>query len=424
MADEIFDPVTADAAAAKAGDLVSRSERELRKAHEAIAVLPRSGRLTLLDRRFFNVLLSLAQSQQQGVESDVPIFREKFSRILAGAKFDSNNTEVAKEHLRKMASTTVEWAAVSDQGKRRWGVSTMLADAEIIEEGNELIVEWSYGAKIRAKLLSPESYARISLEMHSSLRSSQSAALFEICERYRHNPGRVTHRAPWQWWKPRLTGNPEDVDDQGEYKYFKRDVLRMAISEINSLTDLEIELIEHRVGRKVSEIQFGIKIKPQQKLNLPDPNLIDNALLERLQRFGFSQAEAVKLYSDHDEPLLRVTADYVDARARDTSKEPLGSPAAFFRTALNKRYAVGASGKALPAPKPVKPALPKEPAKVDTVIAGAKARYAALSDGEQAALLDRFRASPAALSVGKYLDKQGLKSRIAAAAFFAWYAAQ
>jgi len=61
---------------------------------------------------------------------------------------------------------------------------------------------------------------------------------------------------------------------------------------------------------------------------------------------------------------------------------------------------------------------------VDTVIAGAKARYAALSDGEQAALLDRFRASPAALSVGKYLDKQGLKSRIAAAAFFAWYAAQ
>lgn len=409
-----------------------------RKAHEAIAVLPQSGRLTLLDRRFFNVLLALAQEQ-----GDRTTYRAKFARILAGAKFDSKNTEVAKEHLRKMTTTRVEWNSTSDTGKRRWGVSTLIADAEIIEENRELIVEWSYSPKVKAKLLNPDVYVQLSLEIHSALRSSQSAALYEICTRYVTNPGHLTHRAPWQWWKPRLTGNPEDIQNLGEYKYFKRDVLRTAISEINAITDIDIELIEHRDGRKVSEIQFKVTKKAQRSLSLPEENLIDNSLLERLLALGFNTNAAAQLYSNTDEQKLRLTLSYVESRVRAKNMEALNSPAAFFRVALKEGYAKdnlltsaadkgdktkrgGRSKKPDPATESgsQSPLLGEDGDKgspiPDGVISEYRMRFAGMSSVEQATWLHRFTEAAEFSAIRPQFMKKGLNSPLVAATFYGW----
>lgn len=411
-----------------------------RKAHEAIAVLPQSGRLTLLDRRFFNVLLALAQEQ-----GDRTTYRAKFARILAGAKFDSKNTEVAKEHLRKMTTTRVEWNSTSDTGKRRWGVSTLIADAEIIEENRELIVEWSYSPKVKAKLLNPDVYVQLSLEIHSSLRSSQSAALYEICTRYVTNPGHLTHRAPWQWWKPRLTGNPEDVQNLGEYKYFKRDVLRTAISEINAITDIDIELIEHRDGRKVSEIQFKVTKKAQRSLCLPEENLIDNSLLERLIALGFTTNAAAQLYSNTDEQKIRMTLNYVEARVRSRNLESVNSPAAFFRVALKEGYAKDnlaslpggkedkqkpkrgsrAKHSQLPTKNDQNCLLTEEGKKESSVPDGAvisehRALFLCMNPVEQATWLHRFTEASAFSAVKAHFMKKGLDSPLAAVAFYGW----
>ena len=52
----------------KKTDVVSPSSAELRKAVEAIAIQPKSGKITLLTRKLFNVLLAVDAPAHRGQE--------------------------------------------------------------------------------------------------------------------------------------------------------------------------------------------------------------------------------------------------------------------------------------------------------------------------------------------------------------------
>lgn len=359
----------------------------LKKAQEAIAILPKSGKVTLLTRRLFNSLLQLAQE-----DGELTMYRCRLSKVLFNASFDSNNTEVVKEQLRRMASIQVEWNSTSGEGERRWGVSNLLADAEIIEEKGAVWIEWSYSEKVRAKLLDPEIYARISLQAYSQIRSSASAALYEICARYVTNPSNLTMRAPWQWWRPRLTGNPEDAVETTEYKFFKRDVLKPSILEVNRLADICVELVEHKDGRRVTEIQFRVKKVSQGNLHLPDPNMVNTEIIKKLvDEIGLMGEEAAKVYADHDEPFLIATINLVREREKDRNLPALKSTAAFFKNALRGKYATSK--------KPVLISPVQVPSVVKTErqdvtqspeIAGALDAYDKMDSQQQAKLLEEF----------------------------------
>lgn len=64
--------------------------------------------------------------------------------------------------------------------------------------------------------------------------------MYEITKRYSTNPSGVTNRDTWQWWWKILTGAPDGATPP-EYKYFKRDVVKKAVEEINSVTDVRVE---------------------------------------------------------------------------------------------------------------------------------------------------------------------------------------
>jgi len=307
-------------------------DTSFRKAVEAIAVKPLAGKLTLLTRKVNNVLL--AEAQDQGV--DQPIYRIPLSRLCSKADYDSSNTALLKEQLRKMSSTTVEWQT-GVKGARRWGV-TNLVNVEIIEEGNRCFVEWDYPIKLKEKLLAPDVYARLSLQMQNTFRSASALALYEICVRYLDSPGQLTMRMPWSEWRPVLTGVADSEEGTYlQYKYFKRDVVNHAIKEVNDLTHIQVELIEHKEGRSVSDLQFSVKPRSQAGLALDDPNLFDLSLIDRLKTLGFTQAQAEKTYSDTDESRLRQTLNFVEGKIK-AAKPPIAKPAAYFRDALKRGY--------------------------------------------------------------------------------------
>lgn len=85
-----------------------------------------------------------------------------------------------------------------------------------------------------------------------------------------------------------------------EYKYFKRNLLVPAIKEVNTVTDIEIELLEFKKGRWVEDLQFTTKPKAQQQLILPEEPAIDGALLERLESIGIRDAERICASHTHD----------------------------------------------------------------------------------------------------------------------------
>ena len=217
----------------------------LRKPVNALAIVPQSVRITYLARKAYNVLLY--EAQDQGIEQDV--YRAPLEQIIRGVEFDSHDTALIKKHLRAMVTTSVEWQSPTAGEGVAWNVCGLLAHARLYKDRGQNWVEWSYAINLKQELLEPSVFARLRLEVLTQLRSHTGVALYEICSRYR-DIGR-TARNPWRWWHPVLTGQPPDPAklEKLDYRFFKRDTLRGAIAEVSAITDLEVELIEHRKGR-------------------------------------------------------------------------------------------------------------------------------------------------------------------------------
>jgi hypothetical protein len=422
---------------AKKTDVVSPSSAELRKAVEAIAIQPKSGKITLLTRKLFNVLLAVAQQADDSGDT----YRALLSDIVANSAFDSNDTALVKEHLRRMVSVQVEWSTGTSSQKpgRKWGISTLIADAEILEDPTtrRVWVEFSFAPKIKKKLLDPVQYARLSLQFQSQLRSSAGLALYEICVRYLTNPSHLTMRESWEWWRPILSGTPDtEAGDEAkrEYKYFKRDYLRPAIAEVNAVTNIFVELIEHREGRRVAEIQFRVTERKQPMLALDEhPNVFDSTLVDRMVKIGIPLKEAQTLYADSEENRIRAALQMTEQRMRSTTLPPVRSAPALFKDALKKGYAPPVEElQATTAPAKALAGVPASDLKARLL-----GEYSAYRRKEARALYDEQGETERELAkqsfeedelptLGGHLRddwrRRGLESKLAETAFFDWLA--
>jgi hypothetical protein len=150
-------------------------------------------------------------------------------------------------------------------------------------------------------------------------------------------------RETWEWWRPILSGTPDtEAGDEAkrEYKYFKRDYLRPAIAEVNAVTNIFVELVEHREGRRVAEIQFRVTERKQPMLALDEhPNVFDSTLVDRMVKIGIPLKDAQTLYADSEENRIRAALQMTEQRMRSTTLPPVRSAAALFKDALKKGYA-------------------------------------------------------------------------------------
>jgi plasmid replication initiation protein len=395
----------------------------VRRANETIAIAPKSGRITLVTRRIFNTMLFF--SQKDGPQD---IYRRSLGELARTANFTSEDTSSLKEHIRSMMDSKVEWN-IAANGETRWGISTMIANVEIIEQkGIGTFVEWEISRKIRDRLLDHRFYTKLSMQIHSSLRSGASIALYEICSRYTTNHGGLTMREHWEWWRPRITGNPEP-DAHPEYKYFKRDVLKLAISEVNAMADIKIELLEFRVGRRIEEIQFKVQSKELPKAHADNGQSFDGELLEQIIRLGVTQKEARTMYSAHAPDFLRKTLILTDKRARDPKAEPLKSKAAWFKQAIKGRYADAQEATVSTARKASTdtPEARRERAMARFNAhrhAQALGHYMELDPKQQAEARAAFMKSTPVTHYREEIRKRALTSPAVKAAFSAWHAEQ
>ncbi|ACT52073.1 replication initiation protein [Methylovorus glucosotrophus] len=405
---------------------LSKPDFRLKKAVEAIAIRPTRGRITMLVRKSFNVLLH--QAMEQGTDKEV--YKIRLAELIANVSPDSNDYETFKTYLRKMNATQVEWHSTSDGGAENWGVSSLLAEAEVINSKKDgYVLEYSFAPKIKKRLLDPEVYTHIIFRFQSVLRSNASLALYEICSRYATNPSNLTMRHPWQWWRPVLTGTPdqEAEGEYGEYKYFKRDVLKPALNEVNKLTDLDVELIEHKIGRRVDEVQFRVTAKAQTNLDLGQGPLIDSSLLQRIVGLGFRPDAAREIYTEFEESLIRACLEKTEDRIKNVSLGPLTSAVAYFRTLLKDKNNIPQL--TLPKSK-LKEENPDEVKKklrdayTNHQRATAQEMFNEANEDEQRRWLDQFELQylPNNAQVAKAYAKNGIEGKIAQMAFFTWLA--
>jgi hypothetical protein len=315
------------------------TENPLRKPVNTLAIVPtKSSKITVLARKAYNVLLYIAQ--EQGIDQEV--FRAPLQSVLRGVDFNSNAREIVKQHLRAMVSTTVEWQSPTAGEGEAWNVAGLLAHAKVYKQSGENWVEWSFAPNIKRELLEPQRFARLRLDIISQLRRHSGVVLYEICARYR-DVG-LTARQPWPWWRPVLTGSPDTEDSvKQEYRFFKRDVLKLAISEINAVTDLTVELIEHKAGRFISDIQFKVAKKQQESLPLRHPPVpVDMSQVVRATAAGIRSEDAEALIQAHGNDAMTTGLDALHKRIANEFPEPLRDPYRYLRALLESNSASAA----------------------------------------------------------------------------------
>jgi len=303
---------------------------ELRKPVNTLAIVPQAKKITPLFRKAYNVMLFLAQ--EQGIEKE--FYRAPLSEVLSGLDFDSHDTALVKKHFRAMATTAVEWQSPTTGEGGNWAISGLIGHAELKTERGQTWLEWSYSVKLKHELLEPRVFARLSIEIISQLRSHAAIALYEICGRYR-DVGR-TSRQHWSWWRPVLSGKPEtEKQKELEYRFFKRDVLKPAIAELNAISDLEIELQEFKQGRYTSDLQFLIKKKRQSALPLSTPpKPVDLSLIVIAVRLGVDENKAEQMLLDFGPEVLKEALQALERRLATAYPEPLRDPTRYLKALM------------------------------------------------------------------------------------------
>lgn len=418
----------------KAASSTSTDLKEFRKTNEAIGLRVSEGRLSLLSRKIFNVMVYHAQrirnkGENAPIDSEVAknYYWIPLSELARDAAYDSRDTELFKEQVQELQNIRI-----FSEDAIQWTSERLVSSVKLVnprglkKQGGMLWFGFAFPPEVESMVMAPGSYTKLSVYYQALLRSGASLALYEICRRYATNPSRVTNRAEWEWWYGALTGNPVG-ESIPEYKYFKRDVLKYAISEINMVTDINVELIEHKQGRRVASLQFKVVPAQQESLALSAPPVIDGELVKRMMALGLSQEDACNILATTEDGKLRATLDLTETRLRNPKAAKVTSPAGYFKQALRDGYASNTEI----ARKNIQK-LDNKPS-VEASINAIRDRYIVerakdalnlygeLQEQEQEEWLSRFRESES----GKGLNMaRGLASATARNAFSLWFAEQ
>ena len=325
----------------KVMELTTKSTRALhhtmpiKKPVEMLAIIPKKDRITILARKVYNIMIH--EAQMQGGDKDV--YRMRLRDLVIGLDFNSENVDVLKNHLRQMASTTIEWQSPTRGEGAQWGITAMISQAEILVEGGESFIEWSYATKIKNSILSPERFAKISFSYQAELKTHAGLALYEICTRYIDNFGGLTARNPWQWWRPVLTGFPEPAGEYegayAEWKYFNRDIVKSAVAEVNAVTNLVVTAIEHKVGRSVKDLQFKVERKSDTSMLSSAVAPVNMHDLGRAIRAGIPQDRAEKLMARVSAERFKAALDDLEERLQATNLPAVRLPEKFMKAILD-----------------------------------------------------------------------------------------
>ncbi|MFD1561460.1 replication initiation protein [Paraburkholderia silviterrae] len=385
-----------------------------RKAVPAIHIAPKSGSISLQQRKMFSSLIKNA-IRQDSLEAGRSSFEITISALSQDVDLNSNNTEYVKETINSLISTVVNWDYLTQDKRSIWKASGLLAGAEL----ERSVLRYTFSEQIRGELLNPEIYAMIDMRITRQFRKAHSLALWENVVRY--EAVGVTARFPLATLRDLILGQDTSAQSYKLYKQFKSRVLVPCIKEVNEISDHNFELIEHKVGRSVVALQFRVTRKPETD---PSQELRANetVLIGEMSKFSVPVSEARRLLKQYGEEKIRTAVAYTAARLAQKNAAPLANVAAYFRKALMQGYelpganAAGStstdSGKVRESQDQVKDRY------IAAKIAEARAYFNELEYDDQTALIKRYNET---VGMDKLkVSTAKVPSKMASTNFFRW----
>ena len=384
----------------------SNSLWTLKKAVTTLAIAPQTESLTRTGRMAYNVMVFKSQKMICDEEGG---FSAPLSEIIQGFGATTRDSPRVKQYIEQMCSTVVRWfpLAAGDQSQgsleevdsavpdmRTDGrIFTLLAEVRFFRCSGEQWLTWFFPPTIRDILIHPSRWAQIDIKELAALSHYAGVALYEICARYRDVPGGLTNKAAPEFWVSTL--RPDSDTKPREWRKFKNETLKPAITEINHRTSLDIRLVEFRQGRGVSAVQFAVKRK-QSEIVLA---AVDISLVEHATALRIKERDLDQLVDEYSEDQVKKAITAIEGRMRAQPTVEIKSAVAYVRATLRN----GATGSLFalqpertPEPRRIQPGEAAEPAwltvrraeiqaHLDSLEPGSLERYATIAREQLAA---------------------------------------
>ncbi|RMB00058.1 replication initiation protein [Hydrogenothermus marinus] len=197
-------------------------------------------------------LIALIQPQDEDLkEYQIPV---KILKAISGTKH-KNMYRVVKEALEGLLKKPIKIKTLEEDGKERFLICNFISHGEYKEGEGSFIV--GIDKKLKPYLLFlKENFTSSKLKYFFSLRSFYSMRLYILLKQFEKTGFRVDYI-------PEL----REILGIGKNEYprfdnFEKRVIKKAVEEINQKTDLEVSYKKKKTGRRITHIEFYIKVKP------------------------------------------------------------------------------------------------------------------------------------------------------------------
>tara|TARA_R110002096_G_scaffold24760_41_gene78145 strand:+ start:4923 stop:6227 length:1305 start_codon:yes stop_codon:yes gene_type:complete len=312
-------------------DLPQGLQRGHLKKH--IATVYIRGTLNPLERKLWNLLTKNALSNLAQERHEIPV-----SVLLRAANIHGNDRRILKPALIKLRQTSIEWIIQSEE------TGEPLVDSDWAESGflsfvaiSKGVVYYEYTKFVRERLRTPETYARIHIESQSKLSRGRSLPLYEMTARYRPNTHKKfkgkTPKWSLEFFRAAMGAEAPLYDD---FRNLNQRIIKPSVAKINQGTDIHLEPIYHKNGRRCVAIQFSVRNNPQLQLGLDSEAPESIEIREQLTRYGLGEVEVDYYLKEYEIDYLKEKTNLLEARIR--SGQEIHSVNGYLRAAIKEDY--------------------------------------------------------------------------------------
>jgi hypothetical protein len=303
------------------------SEHQLSKqtVKKHVSAIHIKAKLSLVQRKMVNALLfnsydSLLTADEHSLP--VPLLCE-----LVG--IDGNNINHLKRALKSLTTTSITWDVLDDNGDSSWSFAALLSGGTI-KNG---ICTYRYDKGLAKELYNPEIYSRINLGVIKKIKTSHTLVLYENCYRFIS----IGHTG---WWDIDTLRDIMGLSESKSYSAFKdlnKHVLKPAISEVNQVSNIIIEMEYKRTGRAISGVRFLVRSNPQLSFDgMQDENEIDKtAIFKRFLKIHYNKTLARKMIAEFGAEQIAKNLDYVEAQI---AQGKVRSAPAFLKSSIQNNF--------------------------------------------------------------------------------------
>lgn len=213
-------------------------------------------KLSLMQRKICNIFLFNALDTIH----DQDIHEISLKHLCSLIGYNSNDSKLIKASIKHLISIVMEWNLLEDnkflneeaypEELITWNASSLLAGASI-KNG---MIYYSYSPQMKSVLSSLDIYGRINLFVQAKFNSTYSLVLYENCVRFKN-------LKQTSWFNVSLFRSLMGVNEEKypSFKEFKRNVINVAVKEINQKADIFLEPHFKKSGRNITAIQFLLR---------------------------------------------------------------------------------------------------------------------------------------------------------------------